>query len=285
MNRPDELDRCLGSVFQNVETPDEVIVSDDSPNEQPARAVVAKYPQVIYQPGPRHGLGPNRNSCIPRARSSHIIFVDDDVCIPLGFFATARHLIASANPKTIITGYELTHGQREGEVYKNVPRNTDFWGLQRVPVRHEYRAIIINSTIFPRSLFEQALFDERLRYGSEEIDMAQHAVTLGYQIVYEDCLYVDHYPSPVNREQYKQVVHASRLYTTVKAYWQYERSLPKTLSYLLLAPLQLLGSAVRRRDARAIWGAFQSTALAGRYLCTRPKVVQPKSPVVPQTLN
>jgi len=38
MNRPDELSRCLDSVFQNVDRPDEVIVSDDSPDEEPARA-------------------------------------------------------------------------------------------------------------------------------------------------------------------------------------------------------------------------------------------------------
>jgi GT2 family glycosyltransferase len=278
MNRPDELSRCLDSVFQNVDKPDEVIVSDDSPNEEPGRTVVARYPDVIYQSGPRRGLGPNRNACIQRASGSHIIFVDDDVCIPAGFFATARQLIASCEPKTIITGYQLDHGD-----YKIVPHNADFWGLQRVPVRNEYRAIVINSTIFPKSLFERALFDEHVRYGSEELDISQHAVSLGYRITYQDCLYVNHYPSPVNRDKYKQFIEASRLYVTTKAYWQYERSVPKTLVYILLAPLQLAGSAIRRGDARAIWGAFQSTALAWRYLCTSPKVVQPRDTVVQKT--
>jgi len=278
MNRPDELSRCLDSVFQNVDRPDEVIVSDDSPDEEPARAVVAKYPQVIYQPGPRRGLGPNRNACIQSASGSHIIFVDDDVCIPAAFFATARQLIASSEPKTIITGYQLDHGD-----YKIVPHNADFWGLQRVPVSNEYRAIVINAAIFPKSLFEQALFDEHVRYGSEEIDMAQHAISLGYRIVYHDCLYVNHYPSPANRDKYKQFIEASRLYVTTKAYWQYERSVPKTLAYIVLAPLQLAGSAIRKGDVSAIWGAFQSTALAWRYLCTSPKVVQSRDTVVPKT--
>ncbi|HEY9832558.1 MAG TPA: glycosyltransferase, partial [Stenomitos sp.] len=66
MNRPDELDRCLESVFQSVEQPDEVIVSDDSPNSEPIQAIVAKYPGAVYQHGPRRGLGPNRNACIRR---------------------------------------------------------------------------------------------------------------------------------------------------------------------------------------------------------------------------
>lgn len=263
MNRPDDLNRCLQSVFQGAEKPDEVIVSDDSPENQPTQQVVAKYPGVIYQQGPRRGLGPNRNACIQRAKSSHIIFVDDDVCVPPDFFATAHRLIATSAPKTLITGYEMKYAE---ETQKIIPHNADFWGLQRVPVKHEYRAIVINSTIFPRSLFEKALFDENLRYGSEEIDMAQHAVALGYRIAYEDSLYVDHYPSPTNREQYKKFVHASRLYATTKAYWYYERSIFKTLAYIVLAPLQLAGSAIRRGNLRDAWGAFQATTLASQYL-------------------
>ena len=267
MNRPEELEHCLETVFQSVEKPDEVIVSDDSLNGQPTQIVVAKYSGVLYQQGPRRGLGPNRNACIQKSNSSYIIFVDDDVRVPPEFFAIARKLIASANAKTIITGYEMKHCE---ETQKIIPQNTDFWGLQRVPVRNEYRAVVINATIFPCSLFKKALFDENLRYGSEEIDMAMHAVSLGYYIAYDDSLYVDHYPSPTNREQYKQFVHASRLYATTKAYWQYERSVFKTLAYILLAPLQLAGSAIRRGNLRDTWGAFKATALAGRYLFTNP---------------
>jgi GT2 family glycosyltransferase len=271
MNRPDELSRCLNTVFQNSERPDEVIVSDDSSDGQPVREVVSRYPDVIYQSGPRRGLAPNRNACIQRVKENYIIFIDDDICVPQGFFATVRRLLLSCDSKTLITGYQMEHGN-----YKLVPNNSDFWGFQSIPVSDKYCAIVINSTIFPRSLFDRALFDENLRYGSEEIDMARHAVALGYRIIYEDCLYVNHYPSPVNREQYKQFVYASRLYATTKAYWYYERSVAKTLAFILLAPLQLLGSAVRRRDLRAVWGAFQSIALAGQYLFSNSKMSNPK---------
>jgi GT2 family glycosyltransferase len=274
MNRPDELSRCLDSVFQGLEKPDEVIVSDDSTDGQLTQTVVGKYPGVIYQHGPRRGLGPNRNACIRRAKGSHIIFIDDDVCVSPEFFAVARQGIASSDSKTIITGYEMNYTRSEPE--KVTPHNADFWGLQRVPIHNEYRAIVINATIFPRSLFEQVLFDERLRYGSEEIDVAQHAVALGYRIVYQDDLYVSHYPSPVNREEYKRFIDASRLYATTKAYWQYEHSLLKTLGFVLLAPLQLAGSAVRRGNLKGVWEAFQATALAYRYFLTVPSAVQPK---------
>jgi glycosyltransferase involved in cell wall biosynthesis len=269
MNRPDELDRCLNSVFQNTETPDEVIVSDDSPDPRSTQAVVANYPGVIYQTGKRRGLSANRNVCIHRATSSHLIFIDDDVRVPHNFVATARHLI-NTDPQTLITGYEMNHGgvgqQEQGR--KVVPHNADFWGVQRLPVNHQYRAIVINATIFPRTLFTQASFDEQLRYGCDEIDMARHATALGYSIVYHDELYVHHYPSPVNREQYKRFIHASRFYTTTKAYWYYDHSRLKALIYLLLAPLQLAASGLKKGDLPIVWKAVQATVSAYCYLFT-----------------
>ncbi len=276
MNRPDDLNRCLESVFQNNEIPDEIIVSDDSPDGRANQEVIAKYLGVIYQEGPHRGLGANRNACITSAQCGYLIFIDDDVRVPPDFFAIAKRLIASSDSKTIITGYEINYGgggRWEGHVHKVMPQNPDFWGFQQVPISKNFGAIVINSTIFPQCLFQEAFFDEHLRYGSEEIDMAQHAISLGYRIVYEDCFYVEHYPSPINRDHYHQFIDASRLYATAKAYWQYERSPLKTLAYILLAPLQLAGSAVRRGNISALLSAFQSTVLAGSYLLSSIRMV------------
>lgn len=272
MNRPNELDRCLNSIFQGTEKPDELIVSDDGNDPIVTKAVTAKYPDVIYQPGPQQGLSPNRNACIHRVTCNYIIFIDDDVCVPPGFIAVARKLVADSPSKSILTGYEINHSgaaHQQEEVRKVVPHNADFWGIQRIPVSHEYRAIVINATIFPRSLFEQTLFDEHLRYGCDEIDIARHAISLGYKILYRDNLYVDHYPSSVNRDRYKRFVHASRFYTTTKAYWQYEQSWLKALVYLIFAPLQLAGSGLKRGDLLTVWRAVQATGLAYRYLFTQ----------------
>ena len=272
MNRPDDLSRCLESVFQSVEKPDEVIVSDDSPDPQPTTTVVAKYPDVTYQHGPRRGLGPNRNACIRRASGTHIIFIDDDVCVPPEFFSVARSLLVSSKPKTIITGHEMKHRSWEGTVRKIVPQNADFWGNMLVPVDQDCRSVVINSTIFPKTLFEKGLFDECLRYGFEELDIARHAVSLGYRIDYQDCLYVNHYQSLIDRADNRKFVYASQLYTTAKAYLYYERSLPKTIAYVLLAPLQLAGSLVKRRDPQALKKTFQATATAYRYFFSKQNV-------------
>ena len=273
MNRPEELNNCLHSVFEGVDLPEEIIVSDDSINPSFTEAIVANYPKVDYQRGPQTGLGANRNACIQRAKGNYLIFIDDDVVVSADFFHVARQLINTCQPQTLITGYELNHGgggRWRGEIRKVVPHNTDFWGLQRVSVTQDYCAIVINATIFPRSLFNQALFDENLRYGCDEIDIAQHSKSLGYQIVYQDNLYVEHHPSPINRDQYQPFIHASRLYTTTKAYWLYERSWLKTIAYIFLAPLQLMGSAIKQKDFLGVWGAIQATILASRYFLNQP---------------
>lgn len=273
-NRPEDLTRCLESVSRCSTQPFEIIVSDDSTDPAPTQAVTNNYPNVTYQRGPCLGLGPNRNACIRSAQGTHLVFTDDDVCVPEDFFTEAIALIEQS-PNALITGYEMKHDSGEGDhtAQKVVPHNADFWGTMQVPIadRH-YCSVVINSTIFPRSLFTQALFDECLRYGYEELDISRHAVALGYSILYRDSLYVDHYPSPINREENQRFVYASQLYTTAKAYFYYERSLPKTLTYALLAPIKITGSIVKRKGPAAFIQGVKATALAYRYFFTSQKV-------------
>lgn len=259
--RPVELRTCLDSVFGGDELPDEVIVSDDSPDPAAARGVADDFPGVTFQIGPRRGLGPNRNACLDRATSTHVLFIDDDVVLPRAFMTTAR--LVGEGATSIVTGRERKH---EGGVPVEVtPHNADFLGFQRRPPDGRYTSIVINATVFPRRLFEVARFDENLRYGNEEIDMARHAVALGYGIEYHPALVVDHHPSPANRDEYGRYVDASRLYGTFKSYWRYERSPLKAAVYALIAPVHVMAAGVRHRGMRQLRPAVRSVALAGRY--------------------
>lgn len=273
-NRPEDLTRCLESVAQCDTQPFEIIVSDDSTDPAPTQAVTRNYPNVTYQRGPCLGLGPNRNACIRSAQGTHLIFTDDDVCVPADFFAKAIALI-NQSPEAVITGYEMKHRSWEGTAgttKKVIPHNADFWGTMHIPIDNRpCCSVVMNSAIFPKSLFTQALFDECLRYGYEELDISRHAVSLGYPILYRDSLYVDHYQSLVDRKDNRRFVYASQLYTTAKAYFYYERSLPKTLTYALLAPLKITGSLVKREGPTAFVQGVKATALAYRYFFTAQK--------------
>lgn len=259
--RPDELRACLASVFRGHELPDQVIVSDDGPDDREVRLVTRDFPGATYQIGPRRGLGPNRNACLERVGTTHVMFVDDDVVLPEGCIGTARRV--AGDQRTIVTGCERRH--EDGVARLVTPHNADFLGFQRVPPGGDLRAIVINATLFPWRLFEEVCFDEKLRYGTEEIDVARHAVALGYAIRFEPDLRVDHHPSPANRGEYERYVDASRLYGTLKSYWRYERSITKAAAYATVAPLHLLGAGMRRRGRRGASSALRATRLAARY--------------------
>jgi glycosyltransferase involved in cell wall biosynthesis len=265
-NRPEDLRRCLQSVADGGRLPDQVIVSDDGDAGKTVEEIADAFPFVMYLRGPKLGLGANRNACIALVTSRYVAFVDDDVVVSEGFIEEARRLsaqYADRQPLPILTGVEYKH-TAEG-TSRVEPGNADFWGFQRLPPNGTYRAIVINASIFPAVLFRQALFDSQLRYGSDEIDIARHATALGYPILFEASLHVDHYPSAINRADYAGFIDASRLYATAKDYWFYQKDSLKTIIFVLLAPLKLTVGLGRRFGLKGVRTSLNATALAARY--------------------
>ena len=268
-NRPDDLQRCLQAIANAALLPDQVIVSDDGDDGKTVEGVAAAFPFVQYQRGPRIGLGANRNACIAVATGSYVSFIDDDVIVPATFVEEARAVCqrhAALQPPPIITGIEYKHSS--AGVARVEPGNADFWGFQRIPPEGTYRSLVINAAIFPASLFRSALFDSQLRYGSEEIDMARHAISLGYTILFDPALHVDHYPSEINRAEYVSQIDASRMYATAKNYWVYQRSSVKAIVFSLLAPLKLMLALGRRFGLKGVKDSLSATATACRYAVT-----------------
>ena len=236
MNRPDDLDAAIASVRAGSEQPFELIVSDDGGGT--ARAVAEKH-GATYVSGPARGLSANRNTAIAASSGQLIAFIDDDVIVSPDFIARA-----SAQPTDVVTtGWEENYAG--GSPRKVTPHNASFLGFQREDPRGQYRSIVINATVFPAQLFESALFDEQIRYGYEEIDMAKHAVTLGWRIRYDDAMWVEHHPSPTNRDSYNASLNISRLYITHKSYALYEKAPLKAAVFNVAASLHHLAYSVK----------------------------------------
>lgn len=270
-HRADDLRKALQSIADSPRMPDQVIVSDDSDDGRTLEKVAAQFPFAQYQRGPRIGLGANRNACLARLRCSFVSFIDDDVVLPPTFIPLAYQLCdanASKEPAPIVSGVERKHTPGEGPV-RIEPHNADFWGYQRVKPGGELKAIVINAGIFPAELFEKAQFDPRLRYGSEEIDMIRHAYALGYRVEFEPDLWVDHFPSPLNREEYRDVVDASRMYATAKDYWQYQKNAGRAITFAVLAPLKLAIALTRRSGLKGLANAMRATARAVSYASSK----------------
>jgi glycosyltransferase involved in cell wall biosynthesis len=238
LDRPTELARCLATLHEGTQLPAEVLVSDDSPAPEPTRAVCARYERVRYMRGPGQGLAAKRNQLLDEARGTHILFTDDDVTFPSDFIAKAHDVMARMTPRRIVTGFTINRWA-DGRSEKIPPRNPDFWGHQTRLMQDDPRSISMNATIFPATLFSEVRFDPRLVYGAEEIDLARHALSIAYAIEYTDEMYTDHHPPTARRDyQTTRIIEGLRLFATTKAYWR----------YAALAPLQLVGAAVKRPE-------------------------------------
>lgn len=260
-NRPDDLAECLDSIAVSSVPVAEIVVSDDSTDDRTRELVAARYPHVKYVFGPRRGLGPNRNSAISAASGDWILFLDDDARLGPEFLSEmikARY--ANAGQKLIFTGIEK---QVKGLVF---PNDQDFLGFQKRPYgdRKMVNTVVINATLFPASLFREMLFDPRLIYGYDEVDIASCARGAGYGIVLVPSAVNLHFPSPVNRDYYSPHTEAARIYVTFKRYASAERRPVKAATFLVLSFLHSLAHHVKRFGLSGIAGAFRMHGAAVR---------------------
>ena len=84
-NRPQELSKALHSVERSTYPAFEVIVSDDSTNDETKKLIISHFSTVKYLDGPRKGLGANRNNILKAVTGSQVLFIDDDVILNENF--------------------------------------------------------------------------------------------------------------------------------------------------------------------------------------------------------
>ena len=254
-NRPDDLSRALTSVFAGSAHPHEVIVSDDSTDDATRQLISAAFPHIVFVEGPRRGLGANRNAALRSTTGTHVLFIDDDVVMGVDFLHSAQNEFLSLPANTILCGIELNHGT---PVH---PHNVTFLGYQARDYHDGdmFETVVINATVFPKTLFSLTLFDENLVYGCEEIDFSVRAVRLhGHHIAFRPTLVNAHFPSPTNRDFYAPFVEASRIYVTFKRYFWVERQRTKAAAFLLLAYAHILAHDLRRHGLKG-FPAFTTT--------------------------
>jgi GT2 family glycosyltransferase/SAM-dependent methyltransferase len=122
-DRPGALERCLRSIGQAFEAPDEVLVVDNAPHGAATHEVVARFPAFRYLPEPRPGLSAARNAAVRAATGDLVAFVDDDVVVHPRWLAPLRRAFAEADVMAVTglvlpaeldteaqVAFETTHG-------------------------------------------------------------------------------------------------------------------------------------------------------------------------------
>jgi GT2 family glycosyltransferase len=85
----------------------EVIVSDDSRDDETRLLIAQRFPHVRYVAGPRHGPASNRNRGAALAHGEWLVFVDDD-CQPVAGWLDAIRRTAAALEPDVIEGRMVT---------------------------------------------------------------------------------------------------------------------------------------------------------------------------------
>lgn len=247
-NRPRELSTCLTSLRRSSYPVSEVIVSDDG-DDDASNGVVREFGEpAVWTAGPKRGLGPNRNHALTLATASHVLFLDDDASLGERFLEhCVREMQASGGSAdtTIVTGVE---SRPDG--HRVTAHEQDFLGYQHRPYRQgeTLKTVVINSALFPRSLFARMHFDDQLIYGYDEVDLTSRSVREGFRIITAAEAVNHHDPSAVNRDYYRPRVDAARIYVTAKRRWVTERSPLRAGVFLGVAIPHLLVSALGRRN-------------------------------------
>lgn len=265
-NRPEELNKAIISVLQSTVPAYEIIVSDDSTDTRTEELLSNQFSNIIYIKGPRKGLCANRNNILKKTSGSHIIFIDDDVIMNTDFiyniFLELSDSLKHYHDNVIVTGLEIRNGN---QVY---PHDQSFLGYQVRPYKDNetIKTVVINSTVFPISLFNEIQFDDQLIYGYDEVDLTTRAVKRGYVILLCEQAVNNHYPSPQNRDYYKPVVEASRIYVTYKRYLLTEKSIVKGNVFYLLASCHVVLSKLKSRGLVGLKDAIKILRTTRQYI-------------------
>jgi GT2 family glycosyltransferase/SAM-dependent methyltransferase len=209
-DRPEALDRCLRSIAEAVEAPDEVIVVDNAPDVATTREALRGYPAFRYLPEPRPGVSAARNAAVREATSDVVAFVDDDVVVHPRWLAPLRRAFADSDvmaatglvlPAELETEAQVAFETKYGAPSPRLKQARYGMGFLRATVAHGMPVWQIGAgtnVAIRRAAFELVGdFDERLGAGAagcgEDSEFWYRLIAEGWTCRYEPDSVVFHH--------------------------------------------------------------------------------------------
>jgi GT2 family glycosyltransferase len=192
-NRPEQLVRCLRSLRAAAESPEEVVVSDDSDEAfAPLTREVAERFGCRYVQGPRRGLYANRNFSAGQCRGTHVRTVDDDHEFPTDHWRRVREAVA-ADPEAVWVIGEFDDWNKVKEPFPAVPEIQPR-GFSFPPKNPDASmAISDGATVYPRRALSVNLMLERFLFGNVYLEFGARLKARGYRIRHLSTTYIIHH--------------------------------------------------------------------------------------------
>ncbi len=210
-NRPESLERTLQSLRAQSIQPWEVIVSDDSDEQNAAVvAMVAERYNAQYIRGPQCGLYANRNHIALACHGTHIRTMDDDHEFPDGHVAHCLDAISTDSDAVWVIG-EYLHGQLPATTPPPIPGQLHPRGFSEPPTDYNhYWGISDGASIYPRHIFDRGIrYADDFKFGAAYLEFGSRLYWLGYRIKLLDSTFVIHHYDPASRSFLNQEIDVS----------------------------------------------------------------------------
>jgi len=275
-NRHHYLANFLGSLNKQTRLPDELIIIDASDTEYTRTMIEMKDDslpfEVIYK-REAPGSGRQRNIGFRISRGSYLFFFDDDVILEPDYIGTACDTFSKHREEQLggMTG-KITNISRDpspwDRAFKAMFFLSDFGegrvklsGFPSLSIGDEPSYVEILSgcnMAYPREVFSQFLFDERLTGYSymEDIDLS-FRVSRRYPLYYQPRAKLEHHPSAYRtydqRELRRMMIQNHR--------YLFKKNQPQDLPHLLCHWISILGvflyNVLLQRDFMAATGVIE----------------------------
>jgi GT2 family glycosyltransferase/SAM-dependent methyltransferase len=261
-NRPEELSRCLKSLLEMTDRPEEVIVVDNEPSASGSKVVVERLP-VTYVAESRRGLSRARNAGLREATGDIVAFTDDDTCVHPDWIRRLREGFDSPQvmsvtglvlPAELDTPAQVTFEKGLGgfsQGYQRIIFDGQFMERTKRFGTPVWRIGAGANMAIRREAFSLVGgFDERLGAGaagcSEDSEFWYRLLTAGWQCRYEPAAVAFHY----HRRDFTELRRQARDYLrghVAALFVQYSRSGHRgNLRRAFLGlPRSLVGRAIR----------------------------------------
>lgn len=255
-HRPDDLDRCLGSLGNLSTHPQEIVVVDNTAGDGRTADVCARHP-VRYVVEPRAGLSRARNRGIVETSGAIVAFIDDDCVVDPGWLDVVAD--AFADPLVmVLAGYvgplELeTPAQYAFELLGGFARVLERAVLDGRTIR--WPGIGDGNSFFRREAFEEVgLFAEDLGPGSpalsgQDADIFSRIFAAGYRMVLDPGAIVWHRHRPDHADLRSAMFGYSAGFSAYVARSLFGRRDPRALRYGAWWPRHVASHALQRLRA------------------------------------
>lgn len=186
-NRPDNLNRVLQSVLSQNTDIHEIIVSDDSNDEdskQQNRLIAERF-DCKYIAGPQKGLYANRNCALKNCSGTHIRTMDDDHTFPESHFLECLNAI-NEEPTVIWTIGEYNHMvKNENRVLPSpIAGELKARGFSSDPTTlDDYYGISCGGTIYPRKIIDDKIFNcDYYKFGKMYLEYGSRLKFKGFRL-------------------------------------------------------------------------------------------------------